>query len=457
MVPLFCLIGVIVAIATTQYGYLAPVAILYLIFVRWSFNRPVVAVSVIVLAHLAILEKSEGITPAEILFGLYFFGYLSYWGACKLIRRQPILTSPPDYFLLLFLLLCCFSVAIGLFDNASLFKGFREVLTVFSLLLYFPARDAMKMYRHRRIVLGAFLLMVMVFAFKNLLNWSVGAAAATYLWELLGSRTPANAHFFFALSVVSMALIIHARKLSIRLCFLITLLISAAALITSFARGFWLGTLAGLVIMFILLDSRGKGRLLLYSFAGALLLGVIVLLSAPALAQSFLAAIISRLASSGNPLEDMSVATRLAESKAVLVSIPVSPIVGHGFGSTFSYYNPLDHMTVETWYAHNGYLFLIFKVGLAGLFLFLGFYISVARIAWRELRRFTKADPEAGLEQGILATLLAMLLIAVSSNVFIEKQSLLIISLGAAFVLSRSRDPEASLSSQALGENSRPS
>ena len=75
----FGLLAAIVGICTTEFGLFLPVAIVAAAYCAWSFPRPAVAVSTIILMNAYVMEGSSEITPLEIGVGVYLYGYLAYW------------------------------------------------------------------------------------------------------------------------------------------------------------------------------------------------------------------------------------------------------------------------------------------------------------------------------------------------------------------------------------------
>jgi O-antigen ligase len=423
--------------ATTEYAAFIPIAIIVLVGGIISFRSPIVALCVIILFHIIILEPTEGISIGEIVFGIYFFGYLTFWFFNKIfIQHEKILQTIPDVFLISYVAMCFVSIVMALVLNTSILKWFREFLTIASLLLYFPAREALKSERNVKIAGAAFIGLVLVFALKNIWQYRTASLAASYLWEVLGSRKPHNAHLFFGGSVVMAGLFIHARSLKLRLLFGSVMSIVLVGLIVSFTRGFWIATLIGLGFLFLFLDADKRKSFLLFSTAGTASAVVVVSVFFPHVSSFLLQTIIHRFTSSGSAFEDMSVIERVVESRAAIHEIMQSPLVGHGFGSTFSFYNILDKSTVTTWYIHNAYLFLLYKVGVIGAFLFLGFYAGVISEGLSAAKKLKNGVFDREINITVVAVFIGMLAVALTSNMFIEKESLLMISFGGAIIMS---------------------
>ena len=140
-------------------------------------------------------------------------------------------------------------------------------------------------------------------------------------------------------------------------------------LILTYERTFWVAAVLGM--LFVVLRS-GPGKR-----AKALLTGtvaaVLLLVTLAALSPSDFTAARERLLSLGQYSSDNSVRTRLLETRHVVTAIERSPVVGSGLGATIFWGQAWNDVPPEaTWYAHNGYLWVIWKTGLvAAAFLFI--------------------------------------------------------------------------------------
>jgi hypothetical protein len=145
----------------------------------------------------------------------------------------------------------------------------------------------------------------------------------------------------------------------IALALLITLNLAALAL--TFERTFWLA----LVVSGVFLLARAPGRERIKLVLGAPLLIFAVAASMAAVAPEELEAVSERLASISGYARDPAVSYRKAESRLVLEHIRAHPIAGSGLGASMLIGRP--GTTVQPRprrYAENGYLWLVWKVGL---------------------------------------------------------------------------------------------
>ena len=147
-------------------------------------------------------------------------------------------------------------------------------------------------------------------------------------------------------------------------------------------------------------------------------------------------ALVNRFISSGSGLGDISVAARFREYADILAAIKENPLIGHGMGATFTYYNILERITEQSLYAHNAFLFLIFKVGIIGAALFFAYFFLIMKTSFVLSRRKVGSMFDVAINRAILVVLLGLLMIATNSGVMVDKEALFLISLCAGLTMS---------------------
>ena len=437
----FGLLAAIVGICTTEIGLFLPVAILAAAYCAWSFPRPAVAVSTIILMNAYVMEGSSEITPLEIGVGVYLYGYLAYWFLARiLVVRAPILKRTSDYFLVAFLVLCVLSVAMLIAANARIDYWARGVLTLSSLLLCVPAREALQSRTGMRLIAGSFAILVLTLAIVNIVQYRASTLLANYLWEIWGGRKAFGSALYMALTVGAAGMYAHLESSRERALALLVGAVAIVALGTTFYRGFWIGALISLGVLFLLVPKSGRTRLFWVGLLGGGASALLVYLVAGELAESVFRGVAARFTSSGNAMEDISIANRIAETETVLRLVPQSPIVGIGYGAFFHHYNIITKTTEVVHYVHNVYVFLLLKVGVIGLFLFLGYVGSLLVEGFRASRRAEESRFALGLIRISVAIIVGLLFVGTNSGILEDKQVLLTITLAAAIITS---SPEA--------------
>jgi O-antigen ligase len=183
--------------------------------------------------------------------------------------------------------------------------------------------------------------------------------------------------------------------------------LNAIGLLLTYERTFWLATALGLGLIAVRAGFAQRLRV-------AVLVAGLVLVIAPVMstvAPGALSAASERLLSLNQYSSDDSVRYRLQEGRHVIDKIQAHPIVGSGLADEVFYGLPwLRSPPTASPFAHNGYLWLVWKIGIpAALLLF-------AVIAWAIVARPPpRIDPVFRATRiGAQAALLVMLVVSIT-------------------------------------------
>jgi O-antigen ligase len=381
-----------------------------------------------ILGHAALFfQRTEGVAASELVFAIFFYGMLILWLVDALfVKRQKLLSVPGDRLLLIFLMLAAFSIVPAAAGGNKLFLWVREFVVFAALLFYFPLREALATAKGRKIVYGAFLLVSLAIAMKNLYEYRSGTAVAMYVWQLLGARQTANEPLFMAVILAALAVWMTSSKRWAQVACLFIVPFFSLSLIFTFSRGYWLGTLLGAMVLLLLGNRQEKRKLLLFVAIVALAaVGVIVVVFSD-IFLALLSMVARRFFSATTAASDRSLANRLVEAGVVWDLIMRNPIIGAGLGAEYSYYHLLRSSTQKTLFVHNGYLYLWFKLGIFGLLVFLGTFLAKISQGVRIIRERNVLFRNPFVLAST-AILIAMLQVSFTSPQFYARDSVLII------------------------------
>ena len=183
--------------------------------------------------------------------------------------------------------------------------------------------------------------------------------------------------------------------------------LNAIGLLLTYERTFWLATFLGLALIAVRSGFAQRLRVVVLVFGLVLVLAPVMSTVAP----GALSAASERLLSLNQYGSDDSVRYRLQEGRHVIDKIQAHPIVGWGLADEVFYGLPwLQTPPTAEAFAHNGYLWLAWKLGIPGALLLL------AVIAWAIVAR-----PPPGIDPlyravrlGAQASLLLMTVISIT-------------------------------------------
>ena len=183
--------------------------------------------------------------------------------------------------------------------------------------------------------------------------------------------------------------------------------LNAIGLLLTYERTFWLATVLGLGLIAVRAGFAQRLRVVVLVVGLVLVLAPVMSTVAP----GALSAASERLLSLNQYGSDDSVRYRLQEGRHVIDEIQAHPIIGSGLGATIFYGLPWLQAppTVET-FAHNGYLWLAWKLGIPAAILLCGV------IAWAIVARPPpRIDPTfRAVRLGAQASLLVMLVVSIT-------------------------------------------
>ena len=414
-----------------------PLVILALIVFYQSLQSLLVWVTLVILGYaMLFLQSSEGVSIPEIGFAAYFYGGLVLWFIDRwYVKREVINVASGDLWFMIFLALALATFITAIVSQNNIFLWTREFLMLAGFLFYFPVREVMKEQRGRKVVLGAFFLIALIVAAKNLYRYRSGALIATFMWELLGARQAVNEPLFFAVIIFAVAAWMTTARRWVQTTCLVVIVFFSLSLILTFSRGYWLGTLVGVVVLFLLGKREERKRLgFLGLIAGVGGIGVLFFVFRQ-IFYDLMLTIVGRFFTSAIAFEDKSVLNRVAESRAVWDLISKNPIAGAGLGAEVTFFHIMRRSTQHTYYIHNAYLYLWFKFGIVGLLVFLTSFGAKIRQGILRLRDVGDEVQRASVMAAV-AILAAMLEITITSPQFYARDSILIIAICWATIAS---------------------
>lgn len=424
-----CIFSVLAGLAPlVVWGGLAALGVLF-----WCFMSPVGGLCVVLMLSSLIIRGTEGITIQEAVYASLFVTVILGWGARRLVIGLPLTITWTDRMFVWFLMICLASVVPAVLYGNALLRWFRELIPFLMFAPYLIIITTVRRTREIRWFCLAFIFVSLMIGINNLIEYRNSAVKAEYLWELMAGRRALNESLFFVSLTILLILVAFEGFRGWRTVGYLSLIVFfLVALAVTFTRGYWVATLIALMVAIVQMPS-GRRRTAIRYLAGLALAGtVLVTLLVGPLVVEVASAVAERFGSISSAMLDLSIKHRLAESMAAFHLIMRNPIVGYGLGFLYSFY-PLIPADLPTWYVHNVYLFLWLKLGIFGLTTFLVFYLSVVIHGYRAYRR-TEDPFLKPLTLGITSVMVAMIPLSITSPQFIQKDSILFLSIGMGIV-----------------------
>lgn len=155
------------------------------------------------------------------------------------------------------------------------------------------------------------------------------------------------------------------------------------AILVSFGRGIWATTLLGLGIISLSLGFK-KGIKLIGAFTLIMVIGIGVV---GAIKPASLAALKDRALSASDDVEHgSSLNWRFYEDKMAMIKLNQYPVLGIGLGTAYRPPAVSDVTPEQVRYVHNGYLYMVLKLGPLALLVLIGVVFAFFQMAKKLLR-----------------------------------------------------------------------
>lgn len=374
--------GLLLALAVAWHApetiLLVPVAIVGLAAGALLFRYPLVNLGVVCAGFAFAANSTEGLQVSEILYGLYLYAYLFHWYAGRLLRGEQVIFSATDWAAALFIVGgILLGTLTGLIFGAPL-DLMRGDLTAFSVLaLYFPVKEACRSARRGpEVVLFSLIGLGVFLGLQNFLHFRSIISSATLAWQVADARFAATEALILVACFGVLFLLLAAERWRSRVGLLGLLLFMLAALVLTKGRTFWLAFAFGAVLSLLFLGGRQRFRLIFLTTAGSAALIFITVTFFGQIADLIFSGTLNRLATLEDASsQDISLIARFVEWAALWDYLVRNPILGYGFGTTYQFFDVIEHATLVRSFSHNGYIAAWFKLGIFGLLGMLFFWL----------------------------------------------------------------------------------
>lgn len=334
------------------------------------YRHPLLNLVVVLSGFALVLERTEGFVLAEAVFGLYFASYLAIWYATRLlVYRERFAFTVADKALVVFFGSVFFSVPVGIFFGGSLSQIISELVALSVMGFYFPIREACVRYRRGiYIVLAVLLGLAAYAAFRNANILRAGINDAEFAWQIATGRVVTNDFILMTTSVLTLVLTLFARSRKAFSMWLGAFFVLFGGLLITQSRGYWISFAFAAVVLFVIIPKRYRWRLITLGGVGLFAVVLIGMVLFADVFELIWIGLVNRLFSVGTAVTaDLSLVNRWAETATVWEAVRVNPILGHGPGVPYYFYDMAESITHVDTFVHNGYLGIWYKYGMVGL------------------------------------------------------------------------------------------
>lgn len=254
-----------------------------------------------------------------------------------------------------------------------------------------------------RIHAGAYFVMFVCFGGVSLSLLNAGSILFEFVQSPQRVRDYTGGYFSPALFTLSLGLLLGKQNRTQSYVSVLGLIIGCLGVIMSFTRTYWVSTTVSAVVVIFFWMALSEEHD--YNISNILLIALCLALSLIPLLSYTDTIILQRALSIANPLQSLSFRDRLFELRGLLTtafSNPVRLIIGHGFGTEFTFFsvNPfswgkIGYVSIS--YSHNYYAYLLWTTGIVGVYLFIKSVFNALLSLIRSMGK-TKASNSLGVK-----------------------------------------------------------
>lgn len=152
------------------------------------------------------------------------------------------------------------------------------------------------------------------------------------------------------------------------------------------------------------------------------------------MARIFFDQVMNRLSLTGAGIADPAVSARLIESTSGVRAFFQNPIIGYGMGSSFTIFEAVEGFHKQALYFHNGYLWILVKLGVIGLLVMITYYCVRLYHGWLLIRSRILDRVHQGYAVVAMVAIVSMLVAAFTEMCFMIKDVLMFAMLAIAIL-----------------------
>ncbi|HEX9952120.1 MAG TPA: O-antigen ligase family protein [Rubricoccaceae bacterium] len=374
-----------------------------------------------VVLSLLLSGVADDLPAGKAIFGFYLLVFLLTWHIPRWASGERLVVSWTDAGAALLILL---GIGLGLVLGVLFGNPVSEIVIQLQafvpVLLYFPIKQTCARERlGPELMAGALIVLGIVAATENAILTRQALQDATKLYEIIDVRVSYGEIMMMAATMLATGLLMSTRTWTGFASYLPLFGIAVGGLILSKSRGFWVATVLALAVLFVMSRSQQRRHLAGAGVVGFGALLVVAFVVAPQYVMLLGTGIAKRfLTLSTAASADLSLINRFAENAGVWRVIRENPVVGHGWGATYSYYSLLAQGS-QTWgFVHNAYFGVWLKLGLWGLMLVVWVWAGSAACGVLAVRDLRLSGRHRALAGAAGASLLGIALVSYASSPF---------------------------------------
>jgi len=382
-------------------------------------------------------SRSDGVSVLDAVSAAFFNGSIYIWFVNKVfIQKEKAALNLGDWLILAFFIFLLFNSVVSFFNDATMLIWIREYLMISIILIYFPLRSVIKNQNElKKLMIFLMFVIIGVGMFQGYLYYTkLNELIIQYAFEL-NTGVNINQTLYTTASIFGFVFTFNQLKRKYEISMMLFTGIAIISLIATFSRTFWVILAVFIAGMFLFFPINKKVKILNYLIVVSLIFFVLAYLLMKENLFIYLQVVLDRFTSSAAGKKDMSVLARLAEWEEVIKLILKNPLGGNGIGTMFKFYTPIELFTITTDIIHNGYLFILYRVGIPLSVIFFSFHIYYTILSYDNMVKSIKIGENFNVALSIstFAGFLILYVVNTTSSQYFYRDGIIVIALLVTF------------------------
>ncbi|MFC2130545.1 O-antigen ligase family protein [Bacteroidota bacterium] len=440
--PIIAIIGflaflsLLLFIGTVAEGTLISLAVIGCIPLIYLMIRfPRIWIYLIALSNIYFFYgRGADVSVIEVVLAVQYLGSIGVWFFWELfVKREKLIQNVADLAVMFYFLIILANSVIAYTNEIEMLYWAREAANLLLLAIYFPIRKYFTVKKHLIILLVIYSFVVSATAFLHFYTYAKALQADLVYAYQLAQGIRVNQTLFTSAAMFGFIYALYSKNRVISILLIVFTSISIIGLVTSFSRTFWILLVFELIVIVYYLTGRQRIKLIIYT-----LITTVILLSAAFFvfqdkAKIAFTLIENRFVSATKGTKDISVQSRFDEYEVVWKGIKEHPMGGNGLAKEISFWNLLSTSTSRARFIHNGYLFIMFRLGIPAalicFFPYFYYFIKGERFGRKIDDSFFRL-----LSVGSFMSIFLMLVSNFTASQIIQREGVFVTALSFAFI-----------------------
>ncbi len=398
-------------------------------------NKPRIWIYVTTLSFAYfIVSPDVDVSIIDIISGIYYICGIIFWLVWQLlVNKNKLIRSIEDWLILFIISLLPLNLLIAYLNGIEIIEWARAASVFMLILYYFPIREYFSDKRNLTKLLVTLTIVAITVGTVQFYNYYVMISSPVLYAYELQKATKELQQIFTCSPIFFIVFALYQKKHINKIILFIIGSLTILGLLSTYSRAFWLVLILNLLITFFILPASKKKYFAMFFIIFFALFTTLTISLFKDNVKIYITILENRLLSSAKGTADISVQMRLKEYEIITRNLEEYILGGNGFGKSHKIYGSIYDYTLVTSNIHNGYLGMVYRIGLPMTIIYFLIYILFF-IKSIKLHNRTKDFYFKGLLIGSFTSIIMLFVTSFVTAPFLSRDGLVILPFIFSFV-----------------------